>query len=386
MEARILSVARQLSFPRYPGTEGDRRAIDLVGQWLRATGLETVVEWFSYDITPAFRALRAMLVATAALIAVAGLCAPRAPRLAIVCLLCALVAPALFLGWAPWLERIYRGEGPTRTANVMARRGVRKPRSTLIFLAHHDSKSQNLSLPYRALCTGLAIAGVLGLLLWLAIVPLVGASGPVRSLAPLLGGIAAVCLVILASLRSGNESPGGVDNAGSVGLLVDLAHQLPPVIPEDVELIFLSPGAEEDHMVGAMRWLDARRHELGEGPIWAINFDGVGSPGRITLLERYGFGRLFSRRLSGVARRAAAELGIEVRGIVIPPAMGVDAIPFAHRGLPCLTLSSGSLGVATLSVHSKHDRFEHLDGAVLEQAARLATVMAVDLARPDVEP
>ena len=115
-------------------------------------------------------------------------------------------------------------------------------------------------------------------------------------------------------------------------------------------------------MVGAMRWLDAHLSELEGRPVWAINFDSVGIPGRVTLLERYGFGTQFSEHLSQVTRAAAAELGLRVRGILIPPAMGVDAIPFVHRGVPCLTLTSGSLGAASLSVHSKHDRFEHLDG------------------------
>jgi hypothetical protein len=381
MESRILATARELAFPRYPGTDGDRQAIELVTRWFRNTGLETEVEWFSYDIAPAFRALRTMLVVTAGLVALAGVLAIRAPGIAILCLVVALAAPAFFLAWAPWLERIYRGEGATRTANVMARRAVSEPRLTLILLAHHDSKSQSLSLPFRAVFTLTAIVGALGLLLYLAIVGLMGSAVGAAGLA--LGTLAAVCLLALATMRNGNDSPGGVDNAGSVGLLVELAHQLPAVVPQDVELIFLSPGAEEDHMVGAMRWLDAHMSELEGRPVWAINLDGVGIPGRVTLLERYGLGTKFSDHLSQVTRTAAAELDMRVRGILIPPAMGVDAIPFVHRGVPCLTLTSGSLGAASLSVHSKNDRFEHLDGAVLEQVAQLVKATAVVLTLAD---
>ena len=56
--------------------------------------------------------------------------------------------------------------------------------------------------------------------------------------------------------------------------------------------------------------------------------------------------------MSAAARRASDRLGIHPRGIVMLPGMGIDSIPFAHRGIPCLTLSSGSLGQATMSVHS----------------------------------
>jgi Zn-dependent M28 family amino/carboxypeptidase len=191
------------------------------------------------------------------------------------------------------------------------------------------------------------------------------------SLAAAFGGVGVVSLVTLATLRNGNDSPGGVDNAGSVGILVELAHELPGRIPEEVELVFLSPGAEEDHMVGAMRWLDRHEKELEGRQVWALNIDGAGIPGRVTLLERYGLGKWFTPELSAVARSAASRLGIPVRGMIIPPAMGVDAIPFAHRGIPCLTLTSGSLGRASMSVHSRNDRVENLDGPALSRVHAL---------------
>ena len=63
------------------------------------------------------------------------------------------------------------------------------------------------------------------------------------------------------------------------------------------------------------------------------------------------------------------------------PGMGIDAIPFAHRCVPCLTLASGSLGRATMSVHSANDRAEHLDPDSLAEIADLAYETMVELAR-----
>jgi Zn-dependent M28 family amino/carboxypeptidase len=63
------------------------------------------------------------------------------------------------------------------------------------------------------------------------------------------------------------------------------------------------------------------------------------------------------------------------------PGMGIDAIPFAHRGVPCLTLSSGSLGRATMSVHSANDHAENLDPDTLAEIADLAYETIMDLAR-----
>lgn len=373
---RILEEATELAFPRYPGTPGDRRAIEWLAGRLAESGLPVTRETFSYDIRPAFAALRGLLIGVGLLLAGAGLLAGAAPLAAGAVLLVALSTAGIFLVWAPGLERIYRGAGPTETENVFARRAPRgAPRLTLVYVAHHDSKSQNLTLPWRAAltCGGIAAAlGLAGLLVWAA---LTGAPPGGGRLAPAVGLGGALCLLVLSTLSSGNASPGGVDNAGSVGILLELARRLPARLPADVEAIFLSPGAEEDHMVGAMRWLDRHGAELSGRPVWTINIDGAGIPGKLALLERYGLGRSFSRRLSAEARAAAGELELPVRGVLIPPALGVDAIPFAHRGLDSITLASGSFGRAVLAVHSAGDVAANLSQEALERAAGLALRM-----------
>ncbi len=387
---RILDVARELAFPRYPGTPGDERAMALLEGRLRESGLAVERQPFTYDVRPAFRALRALLIGAALLLLGAGLLAARAPWPAAALLAVAVGAGGVFLGWAPWLERIYAREGPTATANIQARRPAapgsagrtRAPRLSLILMAHHDSKSQNLTMPVRGAWTLLALLGALGVgvgVAWsLAAWSLAGDRPPAWPGAA--GGLlAATALLVLSTLRSGNRSPGGVDNAGSVGILVELARVLPARAPADVDLWFLSPGAEEDHMVGAMRWLDAHGDSLAGRPAWVLNLDGAGIPGRVVLLERFGFGRLFAAELSALARTVARREGITVRGVLLPPAMGIDAIPFAHRGLPALTLSSGSLGRAAMSVHSAADVADNLDRTALDEAARLAAGMALEL-------
>ncbi len=379
---RILADATALAFPRYPGTEGDRKAIELVAGWMRDAGLEVAEEPFSYDIRPAFRVLRGVLASLALLVAASGLLAASSALAAAGILAAGLAVGGVVLGWSPWAEKLYAKGGITRTANVVGRAGSRDPRVTIILLAHHDSKSQNLTFPVRISMTILAIAGGLSLAAWLAI-RLVAGVVPGPGWLPLASAlVAAAALAVLSTLRSGNRSPGGVDNAGSVGIVLQLARRLPAASPPDVEWIFLSPGAEEDHMVGAMRWLDAHREELAGArkDVWALNFDGAGNPGRVCLLERFGYGRWFSRHLSAVARRQAERLGIRVRGVLMPPAMGIDAIPFAHRGVDCLTFSSGSLGRATLAIHSAGDVAELLDRDAVKRTAQLAAAVAEALA------
>lgn len=376
---RMLAEAAEIAFPRYPGSAGDRRAIGIVARVFGEAGLEVEVEDFDYDLRPAFRAIRAALIGAASLLAAAVAASVVSTALALLLLAGCVLAGGLLLVWAPGAERLYAAHGPTRTSNVSGRRRAARRRMTLIVLAHHDSKSQNLTFPARA---GLTLAALLGTLalagMWLVRAASGGAAGPD---APTLAvGATTVCaLLALSTLRNGNLSPGGVDNAGSLAIVFELARLLPARVAPDVELVFLSTGAEEDHMIGAMRWLAAHREELSSAPVYALNFDGAGAPGKAVLIERYGLGRPFSREISAAARAAAARAGIAFRGILMLPAMGVDAIPFAHAGVPCLTLSSGSLDRATISVHSANDVAENLDGETLARVARLGLETALEL-------
>jgi hypothetical protein len=382
----ILADATEIAFPRYPGSEGDRRATEIVRRKMLDAGLEVEVEDFSYDIRPAFRAIRIVLLASAALVLAATAVASASPVAALSLLGAGALSGGLLLVWAPGAERLYSSEGPTKTSNVTGYRRVARPRLSLILLAHHDSKSQNLTFPARMGLTLLSLLGGAGLAALLF--SSVARGRPVEpEWITVVAGIAtAAALFGLSGLRSGNESPGGVDNAGSVGIVLELARTLPGSTGEGVELIFLSTGAEEDHMIGAMRWLAAHRKTLGGRPLYALNFDGAGAPGKVVLIERYGFGKPFSRELSAVARAAANRLGIGVRGIIMLPAMGIDAIPFAHRGVPCLTFSSGSLDRATISVHSANDVADHLDEPTLERVVRLGREVVAELERKYAAP
>jgi Zn-dependent M28 family amino/carboxypeptidase len=247
-------------------------------------------------------------------------------------------------------------------------------------MAHHDSKSQSLSFPFRMGLTATAIVGAL-ILMALALATLLSFGTPgIRLAAPITGLATALAALTLTTMKSGNRSPGGVDNAGSVAIMLAVAEQLIDRLAADIELLVLSTGAEEDHMVGAMRWLDTYAEPLSQ-TVFCLNLDGAGAPGRPVLIERYGFGRLFSSEMSTASRRAAGRLGINPRGIVMLPGIGIDAIPFAHRGIPCLTLASGSLGRATMSVHSANDTAENLDPDTLANIASLAYETMLDLAR-----
>jgi acetylornithine deacetylase/succinyl-diaminopimelate desuccinylase-like protein len=375
--AELADLAAAISYPRRAGSEGSRRAVAWLSARLEELGLEVHVEDFSYDLRPVERVLRWALLAGGMLVAAAGWMATRYPWSALLIVAFILAGGGMFLGWSPWLEELYRRGGPTRTANVVGRRRAVEPRRRLILMAHHDSKSQSLILPVRMAATIGALAGPIGVVIAIATAGRWEGAGWLGLAA---GTAGLVAMTALALMTSGNESPGGVDNAGSVAIVLELVSRLSD-LPADFELVALLTGAEEDHMVGAMRFLDAHEDELALRPAWCLNFDGAGSPGRTVLITRYGRGRRFAPAMERIAVKTASEIGLPIRRIVMAPAVGIDAIPFAHRGIECLTLSSGSLGRATYAVHSAGDVVENLDGETMGRIVDYAEAIVERLRR-----
>lgn len=363
--SRLRASAATLAFPRRAGGAGSRRVVELLAARLDGLGYAVTKEDFSYDLAPVEAMLRRTLGGAACLIVAAGLFAGRNPVWSVLGITAVLVVGGLLLGWSPWLERLYRRPGPTRTANVVGRRGATHPRRRLILMAHHDSKSQSLALPARMAATVGSVIGVLGVVVVVGL-EFGGRWTPPFLVGPLAGTLGGLSLVALATMTSGDASPGGVDNAGSLAIVLELAGRIDPP-PSDLELVVLFTGAEEDHMVGAMRWLDGHADELPAASTTCLNFDGAGSPGREVLITRYGLGRRFAPELERVAVECAREMRLAVRRIVMAPAVGIDAIPFAHRGIECLTFSSGSLGRATAAVHSAGDVADNLDPGTMER-------------------
>ena len=102
----IYDEAAELAFPRYPGSDGDARAIELLEERTRTIGLETSLQWFTYDLGPAQRALRLTLISSAVLVAAAGFLTARSPLFGLALLAAAVIPGVVFLAWTPWLDRM----------------------------------------------------------------------------------------------------------------------------------------------------------------------------------------------------------------------------------------------------------------------------------------
>ncbi len=400
----LLDAVRLLSFPRFAGTDGERRAADFVADRFAASGLTVRREPFRAGLR-AIRIWRITLYGgAAALVAAASFAAPRAPSFAAFLSLVLLAALALGGRWSRAIEALFDVGPQIESQNVVGRRACGPLRSSaggdgafrLVVLAHIDSKSSSWPtfVPVAILLAAVAWSVALGA--WCAIAAVGVSAAPAARVAAPIGLALAAALAALAFARAGNASPGAMDNASGVAVLLECARTL----PEDsalagLDLTFLATGAEEIGLAGAMRWMQSHAGECQRGRVLFLNLDSVGvgrgllassMNGSVRAPEsRAPEGRAPGRRarartVVGLINAAARAAGVSIRRLPFLVGAGVDTMPIAARGHATATILGQVLGAASRRMHTPRDTPEHLTEAALEDAARFVHAAACELA------
>jgi len=262
------------------------------------------------------------------------------------------------------------------TKNIIAIPPNSSPRSALphLFLvAHYDSKSQYLPLVIRIALFVILIAGSLifaALTLSSFFNELFTSISFVIGLPVILSGIP------LLFLDYGDDSPGAIDDASGVGLVLHLAEMITkqPQLNEKLGITVLITSAEELGVKGALAYIRENklnlRQQAGESGLHILNFDGIGVDGMIYLV---GGGRSSSpepsENLNHLVQESALELEIPIGRFSLPGAL-FDHIPFADTGFDAISMVG--IGKSTWSIHTEKDTAENLHLNGFEQAGRLA--------------
>jgi hypothetical protein len=374
---RALSLAAMLARPRRVGSGADEAVIQQINDMLLKLGYRVRRQQFGFS---AGADLAATLLVFAGLMLVlltfwAWEAAPMSASLLAALLLALLALPGRLLQVVSWAsltppsgatsdgwKRIWRRLSRRYTsANLVATNGDPRARPQLILMAHTDSKSQALPLTWRiALIVVSGCGAALFALLSIVrpLLPGVSDAAAVAAIASLLAGIP---LLVLFAIGPGNSSPGAIDNASGMGLLLHLAEVLswdPPRVP----VMLLFTGAEEMGLMGAAAFVrDAvATGGLAEPRPLVLNLDGIGAAGRLVHI-----GGSANSDLAALLRAACHAAGQPLGRL---PLIGAafDHVPFAHAG--CDSVSLASLGAASRSVHTPRDTPNRLDARGFRQA------------------
>jgi Zn-dependent M28 family amino/carboxypeptidase len=177
-------------------------------------------------------------------------------------------------------------------------------------------------------------------------------------------------------LDVGNNSPGAIDNASSVGLVLHLAEVLAQRTDwqDRLCLTILIPSAEEMTLMGSVAYVTTHEEMLHEqdqsGGLYVLNFDGVGIDGELYYVGHSHQSHNSDRpNLLTHAQNACADLGLPLKRFSFIGAL-FDHIPFAQRGFDAISLIA--VGRASRSVHTPADSIDKLHVRGFDQAGRAA--------------
>jgi aminopeptidase YwaD len=170
-------------------------------------------------------------------------------------------------------------------------------------------------------------------------------------------------VVVSAHIDSRYGTPGALDNAGGVCVLMALADLLGEAPPSlDVELVPFN-GEDDFAAPGEMAYLGRAEAALDRIAL-DINIDAVGRAGDDTAISFYGC----SEETKRVALLAAASVPRVVQGPEWPMS---DHMIFAMRGTPAIAVTSTGLAeIAATVAHTKDDVPDLVETALIDDAAR----------------
>jgi hypothetical protein len=390
--ATACQYAEAIAYPRAVGTQGETTARAKIAGLLEGMGMR--VEHQPVAFSTGFGTFLSIEIFTSQILILAALGLPVIhPDLVLIpvfllVLLIALTGPlnrwvqahsfAPRPGETPslWSRLCYSLGTHFATANILAKLPDSQddPAVPHLFLvAHSDSKSQRISLGMRMALFAISISG--GLLF--AGLTFLGLIFPwFTTISHYVAVVVLSASLPLLFLDFGNASPGAIDDASGVGLVLHLAEVLAaqPHIRERFSITVLISGAEELATMGVLAYVKdggvALRKQAGTGGLHVLNFDGIGvhgdlylvAPRRRAVPEKH-------PSLPDAIRDSCAQLGLKLGGFNLPGAL-FDHIPFAEAGFDAVSLIT--IGKASRYIHSPGDSADKLDPRGFDQAGRVA--------------
>jgi hypothetical protein len=363
--ARLVSVG-----PRWPGTQGERRAAEYLAGELEKLGREAWIE--PIRVRPAYPMTHAL---HAALAVVGSVVSVYVPPLGVGIVL--LVAVSMF-GDLTGRFHLARRLTPRRRSQNVSSPGPRPDApARLILTAHHDAARSGLLFARRSRPPGrlrrrlARLASPLDIVFWAVTIVLVltvvrlFVDEPSTLLtaiqfAPTVLLIASVLLFVDIALS--DVVPGASDNASGAAAVLELARRLDAAPLEHLDLWIVFPGAKEGLMLGMREWMRAHADELDSRRMFFVNVDNVGS-GHPRFVPAEGFVVLeqHDARLVELCNRIGKATPQILR-------IGTDGVIARMRGFSAITVCCTDRHGRIPNYHRHSDTPEQIDAGAVEDA------------------
>jgi len=365
---KALSHAKNISIPRLPGSSGEKKAVNYIKNKLKEIGWDVKEEEFFIPLTPwlllrtlVFLALFLIIISRLLFFSIPILCS----AITLLTALCFIFSLRIWL-FISHLDLFHRKKRGIKTENIVAslneKMSSRKKR--LFLIAHHDSKSQNISLPARALITlFLVISLIFSSFLYISFYLKPEVIDIYHAL-NILTIFSVICLLPLLFLRTENKSAGSLDNASSIGILLELAEILKKNPTKNIGVFLLFTGAEEHALIGASAFLNRHLSKLNQDKDLFLNLDAA-----INNRIMVSLSRKKDKELISLMKEISKERGIKLSYIPFLPGLLMDHISFSYKNLKAASLYS--ISKKSRFIHTYKDTSLLLDKEGLKNTGQL---------------
>jgi aminopeptidase YwaD len=354
--------------PRPAGSNAEKRAIDYATEQLIRFGYKPEVKQACFAPPPAFYFEN---ILAGVIIILAGWSWRVLPWFSLAAPFLLLLLPEI----EKWMERQRPRTGLSHT--VYAESDYKEDTPLLIFCAHCDSAmamaidypfltalfAQGMRILQRIaiLIALLSIVVLMGFELSLTLYRIVGLA------ATLIGGWFALTDLINQLEHHKGYTPGALDNASGVGMVLALAEyyaiQNPP---QRVRLGFLVTGAEETGLHGAAAFAEGLAKK--EKKVAVFNLDMVGAGHAVQVVTREG--SLFSQGTTRSLNQLLFEVHPQAKGVWYSLKSG-DFAAFLRKGIDAVSIQLAGSSEAEAAYHTRRDGMDMIDISSLELCGNL---------------
>lgn len=362
-ENNAYRITERLAFPRLTGSEGEPKAIEVVIDEFKKAGYDDVKEEKFMTSFSNWIMARYVFFALAIPLILISLSIFINAWITLILIALLVIAAIIVAGSLLDNTKIGLMKDPSKnyeTQNIHAELKSKNSKATILFMGHWDSKSQTFPSIVRIVVMIIPAFGAILLLLLYLILSILKIFFLVDLL--LLNTILLVISIIVSLIgctnyfnKTGNESPGAIDNATAVGTVIELARYFKQNQVDNIDFYFIIPGSEELNLGGAKTFMENHYKELDPKSTYFINFDGIGFGGKgfIRLITSYGIPRkVSSKKLNDLYMAASKELKILTKSIYLPIGAWSDFMPVIQYGFEACWLASKG---GEKYIHTKKD-------------------------------
>ncbi|HMF30188.1 MAG TPA: M28 family peptidase [Candidatus Lokiarchaeia archaeon] len=396
MEHWITRVCTEVG-PGGPGTPQERSRAMMAKDELEQYSDDVVVE----DFTLSPRAFLGWIRVTICALALSMLFFYLIPVNPILFAILAVVMVALgflimweeFFNYAEFLDPVFKKKTSENIIGTLKSSDGGEPKKILIFSGHHDSAFQfNLLKWFKYGYFVITFVGIGSLFIYFAltVVRFVGILAGADQLwvVMVVNGLLYVVIPVMILLfffqgtqKNGGQVPGAIDNLSAVAIVLGVGRILKRareqganIVPEGIEIRFISFGSEEAGLRGAYRYAARHEEELHAKDAEIFNLDTICDPNVQTIIKREDTTRtIHSTELIAKMARAAQVSGVRCNVIAGPfISGGTDATPFSKKRIKAISLVSVPIWKFPTFYHQPADNPAMINKKSLQDALKLA--------------